>query len=124
MEFEILNTVRFLVFMVLVGAVFWYIKRKVKKKVGVFLQWKYYFLVVMGLTLLTNTQFYTLTEKEAVKGTVNIMLQQKDNFNSREVHTYLENTQPERLLDRSNLEKELLLEQEKSKQLANQIDNK
>lgn len=124
MEFEILNTIRFLVFMFLFGAVFWYIKRKFKKEVGVFLQWKYYFLVVMGLTLLTHTQFYTLTEKEDVKGTVNIMLQQKDNFNSREVSKYLENTQPERLLDRSNLEKELLLEQEKSKQLAKQIDNK
>lgn len=124
MEFEILNTIRFLVFMFLFGGIFWYIKRKVKSKQSIVLRWKYYFISVVVLTLLTHTQFYTLTEKEDVKDTVNIMLQQKDNFNSREVSKYLDNTQPDKLVDRSNLEEELLLEQEKSKQLANQIDNK
>ena len=124
MEFEILNTIRFLVFMFLFGGIFWYIKRKVKSKQSIVLRWKYYFISVVVLTLLTHTQFYTLTEKGDVKDTVNIMLQQKDNFNSREVSKYLDNTQPDKLVDRSNLEEELLLEQEKSKQLANQIDNK
>lgn len=124
MEFEILNTIRFLVFMLLFGGIFWYIKRKVKSKQSIVLRWKYYFISVVVLTLLTHTQFYTLTEKEDVKDTVNIMLQQKDNFNSREFSKYLDNTQPDKLVDRSNLEEELLLEQEKSKQLANQIDNK
>lgn len=124
MEFEILNTIRFLVFVFLFGGIFWYIKRKFKSKQSIVLRWKYYFISVVVLILLTHTQFYTLTEKGDVKATVNIMLQQKDNFNSREVSKYLDNTQPEKLVDRGNLEEELLLEQEKSKQLANQIDNK
>lgn len=124
MEFEILNTIRFLVFTLVFGLIFWYAKRSLKLSKGIKLKWKYYLVSVVALTLLTHTQFYTLTEKEDTKATVNIMLQQKDSFNSREVSNYLNNTRPEQLVDRSNLEEELLLEQERSKQLANQIDNK
>lgn len=118
MQFEILNTIQFLVGL-LVCIVIWY---QVKKKLTE-LKWKYFFVGFLVVILFTHQQFYTLTEKEDVKRSQNIMLKQtSDIHNSIIVDEYLaENTKPKKNL---KLETETLLkeQQNKSKELAKQVE--
>lgn len=121
MEFEILNTIQYLVFLVISLVVYHYTKKKFTQ-----LQWKWCAIGLLVLTGITHKQFYTLTEVADVKTTSRIMLQQKDNFNTKDINSYLENTEVVDTFQQSNEEYEqLLLEQQaKSKQLANEIDEK
>ena len=121
MQFEILNTIQYLVFIVVSLIVYHYTKKKFTQ-----LQWKWYAIGLLVFTGITYKQFYTLTEIEDVKSTSRIMLQQKDNFNTKDINSYLENTEVVDTFQQSNEEYEqLLLEQQtKSKQLANEIDEK
>lgn len=121
MQFEILNTIQYLVFIVLSLIMYHYTKKKFTQ-----LQWKWYAIGLLVLTGITHKQFYTLTEVADVKTTSSIMLQQKDNFNTKDINSYLKNTKVVDTFQQSNEEYEqLLLEQQtKSKQLANEIDEK
>ncbi len=119
MQFEILNTIYYLVYVILFCIGYYYIKKKYPIK------WKWCFLTILLVTGVTHKQFYTLTEKADVVKTSSMMLQQKNNFNTKEVTNYLDKTKTEDNFKQSKSEYELQLleEQRKSKQLAESIDN-
>lgn len=119
MQLEILNTIQYLVYVMLFCTGYYYIKKKYPIK------WKWCFLIIVVVTGITHKQFYTLTEKADVVKTSSMMLQQKNNFNTKEVTNYLDKTKTEDDFKQSKSEYELQLleEQLKSKKLAELIDN-
>ena len=121
MQFEILNTIQFLVGL-LISAVIWH---KGTKHFKLYWSWKYFFTATGTVLLFTHQQFYTLTEKADVISSQNMMLRQSSNIkHSKEVSEYLENN--EVIVVDSKTETEALLkeQQEKSKKLAEQIELK
>lgn len=121
MQFEILNTLQYLVGLVLTTCVMFYVKDKYFK-----FKYRYYTLVVLLVTGVTHKQFYTLTEIQDVKQTQNIMQRQSNSIsNDKTLDMYIklkENTDSEFKVKTTE---DLLKEQkQKSQQLIKQIENK
>lgn len=111
MVFEILNIIRFAIFIVVSAIAYYYLSKKFD-----ILKWKYFFTGVFIIAGITHAQFYTLTEKSDVNSTVNIMLQQKHTKSNRNLKEYLHDSEMLKKEELS-LEEEI----EKQKQLSKKL---
>ncbi len=117
MQFEILNTIQFLVGLLVVSVIYHQAKKNIKSFT---LKWKYFFVVLVLLLLTTHQQFYTLTEVQDVKATQNVMLKQSSSIsNDKEVASYLSDKKE---VSEVNLDEEVLKQQLKSEELARKIE--
>ena len=121
MQFEILNTIQYLVLLLLATGVYWYTKRRVQQML-----WKHYLLIVFAVTGLSYNQFFTLTEKADNIATQSVMLKQSGSIkNSKVLNEYTENKEKVDSLIVVKTTQEILDEQQKlSKALALEIENK
>lgn len=120
MVFEILNTLRFIIFVIVAGVVYYYASKKFVQ-----LKFKYFLLGVLIVAGITHTQFYTLTEKNDTIKTSNMMLQQKNNFNNKELRDYLKDSEniaeedfslEDEILKQKKLSEDLIIEMKEEKQ--------
>ena len=120
MQVEILNTINFLLFVLIAGGIYYYAKRKgiIKKP------WKLYWFLMFASALISYQQFFTLTEKADVKNTQVMMLKQSDSMSdSKIVDEYLKNTEQEQKANKKKPNKTLLSEQQAiSEALAQKIE--
>jgi thiol:disulfide interchange protein len=119
MQFEILNTVKFLVYVVIMAVIYWKMKRyKVVKT-----SWNVFLLLTFMATLLSYKQFFTLTEHEDIKASQRMMSKQSHQIsNGRTVSLYLKNNKPVVVDSKAEREAELEYQNLKSKTLAESID--
>lgn len=122
MQFEILNTIKFVVYVLVMAIIYWQLKKREIVKSG----WLPFWLIMAALTAMTYTQFFTLTEKEDNRVTRHVMLQQGAVVrNQSDVTDYVQSVTTETVQPtKSETQALLLLEQEKSKLLAYEIENK
>ena len=111
MELEILNIIKYLVYVLLSSVAFFYLK-----KLSDEIKWKHFFVGVLVISMLSYTQFFTL--KEDTKTTQNILLQKSK---SNTLEDYLSNNKESKEPD---FDKFLLEQQKKSNELAKQIEEK
>ncbi len=118
MQLEILNIIKFLAFMLVIA--FIYGKCHIVLRLTT---WKVYWVMMLCFSIITYSQFFTLTEKADSFRTQTLMLKQNSQVsNNRQLAIYLtENTPEVRLRSETSLELELEKQQLKSRNLANTI---
>jgi thiol:disulfide interchange protein len=119
MQFEILNTIKYLVYVIVMGVIYWKLKNiKVVKT-----SWKAFFVVMLVITLITYNQFFTLTESADIKATQRIMSEQSSQIsNGRLLNQYLKDNTPVLVDSEAEREAELVKQKQKSKEIADKID--
>ena len=121
MYFELLNTIKFLAYALIVGAIFWQLKSREIVKVS----WEVYWVLLLIATLVTYPQFFTLTEERDVIQTQNVMEEQSSMvINGKLIQSYLDANKPTGLSKEDLYEQELEKQSNKSKQLAKEIEAK
>ena len=119
MQFELLNIIFYIVYLLTTILIFKYVKSKVKT-----LTWKMYILSAVVCTGISYQQFFTLTEKGDAESTQAVMLMQSGAIkNSKIVRNYLEDNKEVVIMTKAEKTKILLAEQQKiSKALAEEIE--
>ena len=118
MQFEALNTTQWVCYWLLILVVFLMLRKKFKLKEV--LKFKYFFLVLLGTTIVTHNQFYSLTEKSDMN-----VATKKFTFstNNNTLENYLEDSEGIiKVRTEQDREDELHYQKQKSKDLANQIE--
>lgn len=121
MQFEILNTIQYLVVLILSTCVMFYVKDRYFE-----FKYRYYLLCVLVVTGVTHKQFYTLTEVQDVKQTQNTMQRQSNSIiNDKILDSYMELKENTDSKINVKTVKELLEEQtQRSLNLMKEIENK
>tara|TARA_R110000851_G_scaffold246982_1_gene399498 strand:- start:71 stop:445 length:375 start_codon:yes stop_codon:yes gene_type:complete len=119
MQFEILNTIKFVVYVLVMAAVYWKLK-----SVGVVkTSWKTFSIIVIIATLFTYQQFFTLTEFEDIKSSQQIMEKQSSQIrNGNSINQYLKENKKVIVDKVAEREAELLNQKQKSKKLADELN--
>ena len=121
MYFEILNTIQFLV-IILISAIVYH---QLKKKKVINTSWKVYWLAVLVIAMISYKQFFTLTEQaDVIKAQQTMEKQSSSIVNSKSIQEYLDANKPTGLSKKERYEKELEEQSNKSKQLAKEIKAK
>lgn len=121
MQFEILNTIQYLVVLILCTILMFYVKDRFIK-----FKYRYYLLAVLVVTGLSHTQFYTLTETQDVEQTQNIMQRQSNSIsNDKTLDSYIEMKEnKDSQVEVKTIETLLKEQKQRSLELANEIENK
>ena len=121
MQFEILNTIQYLVVLSLTTCIMFYVKDKYFK-----FKYRYYILLVLISTGFTHKQFYTLTEVRDVKKTQSVMQRQTYSIsNDKTLDNYIKLKENINSSVKVKTTKELLKEQtELSQKLIESIESK
>lgn len=124
MQFEILNTIYWLVGFTFLAITYEVISKKFNKT----FKRKYLYIGFVIATLITHQQFYTLTEKVDAQNTQEMFKRQSKTLQyNKTLDNYLENTEnvlAEEVSSKPSLQELIKQEQLKSKELAEQIENK
>jgi len=119
MQFEILNTIKFIVYILVLAIVYYQLKKREVIKYS----WSYFLIGTLIVSGLSYKQFFTLTEKSDIIQTQRNLLSRPSKNHT--LDTYLSNNKPKEEITTKDSTRKLLEEQQaKSKELAIQIENK